>query len=773
MSPLNALPPPPSAQAGRPVRPPVGSEINLFDYIGVLLRRWKIIVLVLMVVFAIVAFQTLKMKPIYQASSTIRIMENKDRITQMGPSYWVDPQTTMNTELATIKSRSIAEKVAESLHLNQEIAGKSPGLSFKILEGRSTAKNSLYYITLTSPETFEVRDSARQFVANGKTGVLLQKEGLSLLIDDLKGKAGDRFRLKVLPLEEAALQISGGFSAAPYEKDTNIIQATYTSTDPVQARDMVNAFVHAYITNSVQYKTEDTKRTVAFINDQINALRGDLEQSETKLQAYKTGRGMLQLDSEASSVISRISALETKITELKLRENELLTNLTPTHPLVKSIRNQIKAAERQLGAFEQQIKKLPTVEQDLTKLTRVSKVNADIYTFLLQRREEARIATESAISNLEVLDTAVIPKWPIKPDIRKNLLIGLLAGLGLGIALAFLLEYLDDTIKDSDQAKRAIGLAILGTIPQIERRAKSRKALPHANNSPLITSGESDCNGIVPETMLIAKTSPRALATEAFRALRTGLHFSAISKDKKIMLFTSTFPKEGKSVISANTALVTAQTGARVLLIDCDLRRSSQHQKFGCVKVPGLSEVLTRDVTFDEAVHRTAMPGLDLLCAGTAPPNPSELLGSEAMRQLLETQREDYDYIVIDAPPVLAVTDAPVLATVSDIVVLVMEAGRVPIKAAQHVREILDRLRVPIAGVVINDKTGKGERYSYYNAGYYGKSYGYRQGYGYGFGYGYGYYSDTEPEDVRKGFRWGNYIPDKLHRSLEKFLKRD
>ncbi|MGB5217446.1 MAG: polysaccharide biosynthesis tyrosine autokinase [Smithella sp.] len=771
MSPLNALPPPPSPQAGRPVRQPVGSEINLFDYIGVILRRWKIVVLVFLVVFTVVLYKTMCMKPVYQAFSTIRIMENKDRITQMNPSYWVDPTATMNTELATIKSRYIAEKVAEQQHLNWQVSQKTQGFSFKILEFTTAAKDALYHIKMTSPATFEVRDGNGKLIGGGEPGVLLTAEGFSLLLSDVRGKAGDSFELGLIPLEDAAMQISGGFNATVFEKDTNIIKATYTSTDPVQARDMVNAFVRAYIDHSVAFKTEDTKKTVAFIDEQIKALRGDLENSETKLQDYKSGRGILQLDNEVSALVSKISAMETKIAELKLKENELLSQFTGTHPAVKSVRMQIRAAQGQLGAAEQQIKKLPVVEQDLTKLTRVSKVNSDIFTFLLQKREEARIAVGSAISNLEIIDRGILPKWPISPNVPKNLLLGVLAGLGLGIALAFLLEYLDDTIKDADQAKRAIGLPLLGTIPQIEGRGARRKELTHQKTVSEITAGELSGKEIVNSTnALIAKNEPKSLASEAFRALRTGLHFSAISKDKKIMIFTSTFPKEGKSVISANTAVVIAQTGARVLLIDCDLRRSSQHEKFGVRKTPGLSEVLARDVTFQEAVNTTAMPGLDLLCAGTNPPNPSELLGSEAMRDLLVTQRENYDYIIVDAPPVLAVTDAPVLTTVCDLVVLVMEAGRVPIKAAQQMREILDRLHAPIAGFVMNDKTGKGEHYGYYGSGYFGKAYGYRHGYGYGYGYGYGDYSDEEPGSARKGFRWENFIPDKILRNFEKFL---
>ena len=755
MNQVNALPPP---QSARPVRP-VGNEINIFDYIGVILRRWKIVIMALCVVFAIVAYKTFKMKPVYQATSTIRLMENQDGLSRMSQNYWVDPVSKMNTEIATMKSRYIAEKVAERLHLNWKIFEKSEGFNFEIIEFSSSGKNPLYKITMITPDTFEVRNSSGQLIGQGQNGVLLKQDGFNLLLNNIQGSPGDTCNLSHIPLQEAGMQIQGGFNASEYGKQSDIIVASYTSTDPVEARDMVNAFVNVYIDNTIELKSGQTRKTLKFIETQLKALREELGTSENKLQSYKSTAGLVNLGDKASTVISKITDLERKLTELEVKKSELLGIYTPTHRLVKSIQEQIATVKKNISAHQKEIKKLPVVEQNLASLTRVSKVNAENFTFLLQKREEARIAMESTISNLSVIDAAITPTWPIQPNIPKNLLLGFLGGLALGIILAFLLEYLDDTIKDSDQAKRAVGLYTLATIPQINIRESKSKSLPDASRAPQLTGGDPNTREIVPQkNSLVTKEEPKSLASEAFRSLRTSIHFSAISKDKKIMVFTSTFPREGKSVISSNTAVVTAQTGARVLLIDCDLRRSSLHEKFGFNKTPGLSEVLTRDVTFDEAVNKTAMPGLDLLCAGTAPPNPSELLGSEAMRKLLLEQREKYDYVIIDAPPVLAVTDAPVLTTVSDIVILVMEAGRVPIKAAQHMREILARLNAPIAGLVINDKTGKGERYTYYNKSYYGKAYGYRYGYGYGHGYGYGYYSDEEPRRKSKGIRWSRIL---------------
>ncbi|MBN1474105.1 MAG: polysaccharide biosynthesis tyrosine autokinase, partial [Syntrophaceae bacterium] len=388
----------------------------------------------------------------------------------------------------------------------------------------------------------------------------------------------------------------------------------------------------------------------------------------------------------------------------------------------------------QLASYESHIRTMPQAERDLARLTRISKVNADIYTFLLQKHEEARIARASTLSNINIVDPAITPEKPVKPKKKQYLLLGLLLAMGLGIGLSFLQEYLDDTIKSADEAKRVMGFPLLAVIPRI-------------------TTAESKDN--VPKNIIITKHEPKSAGAEAFRALRTSLHFSGISKENKIILVTSSFPQEGKSVISSNLANIIAQTKASVLIIDCDLRRSSLHEKLGYSKTPGLSEILTGDITFAKAVHNTDVDGLDLICAGTNPPNPSELLGSEAMRQLIITQRKNYDFIVIDAPPVMAVSDAPVLTSVCDLVVLVMEAGRVPVKIAQRMRETLTTIKAPVAGIVFNDKTGKDETYEYYGSSYYGK------------GYGYGYYSDENGNGKTKTSIISKLLPEKRKKKIK------
>lgn len=795
-----------------------GENAHIYDYLSVILRRRKLFALAFCVVFFSVVLYTYFMKPIYEASSTLHIKKEK------GPGVLVDmnfdSSNSIDAELEIIKSRTNLENVAKRLHLDWQVTKKSKGMEFKLLDFSSAAQNPSYKIEMTGADTFAVKNEDGKLIGEGISGRLLQVNGFSLLLNELKGDKGDSFRLKLLPAENIAMGLKSKFKATEVGNRTNIVRISYSSTDPVQARDLVNALVRVYLEQNIELKTEEASRTVSFIENQLKNLRGELEGAEQNLETYKSSSRLFKLDSEGEELVKNLSETEksraevifqkkqvefaidalnsamrkgniyspaimrddplvaglaAKLSELEMQKRVLLTDYTENHPSVRTLQGQIDEVQKkirstyetnlvnlnkqqssithQMGVYENKLRKLPKAERDLARLTRVSNVNAGIYTFLLQKHEEARIAKATTVSNINIVDPAITPVSPIKPDKPKNLILGFLIACIIGIGLAFFQEYLDDTIKDAEEAKRAINLPLLAVIPFIPSRAENGEA---KKRLPLIT-----------------RLEPKSQVAEAFRSLRTSLHFSAINRDKKIILITSTFPGEGKSLITANLSNTMALTGVKVLVVDCDLRRSSLHDKFGVNKVPGLAEVLTGDNTFQAVLHNNVIPGIDLISAGTTPPNPAELLGSEAMRQFLIAHRDEYDHIFIDAPPVLAVTDAPVLTTMSDIVLLIMEAGRVPIKAALHMREMLSNVQAPVAGFVLNDKTGSGETYGYYGSRYY--RYGrYGKGQGYGYGYGYGYYSDDEPNRRKTPQLWEkilNFVPEKLQSKLKKILK--
>lgn len=741
-------------------------EIHLQDYINVLLRRKKTFLLCFLAVCVGVTLYTFLVPPTYESSSTLFVKDDKGKVGQMG-DLLLNAAAPVDSELEILKSRSNAEKVVSRLHLNWQVDRRSEGVEFVPLEFTSSAANPVYSVELLGSGSYAVKDDDGELVGTGTTGVLMRGKGITLLIRDLKGEKGDKFRLTLLPFNETVANLRKEVKAAEVGKKTNVISVTYRSRDPLVARDVVNALVQAYLEQGVAIKAEEATRTVAFLDEQLNGIKGELEASEKGLASYKSATGIVQLDSEAQNVIARLADVEkhkaevtlqrkqlefalgslketrrkgavyspavmrddpliagmaTKLSELEVQKEGLLSESTESHPGVKAVQAQIDELQkkiqstyetalrgmgrqegniaREIAAQDAQLKRLPAAERDLARLMRVSKVNADIYTFLLQKHEEARIAQASTISNIKIVDPAIAADKPVTPNKKKNLALGVLVGALLGAGLCFFREYLDDTVKDPEDAKRHLALPLLALIPHISNK-----------------------DGV---EAMVAHHSPKAIASEAFRSLRTALHFSALKKQKQVMLITSTLMGEGKSTVACNLAITLAQTGAKVLLVDCDLRRSSLHDKFDFPYGLGLTELLVDDLKVSDLSLTTAIEGLDLIRGGTVPPNPSELLGSEVMARFITHLRQDYTYIVLDAPPVLAVTDAPVLTALADVVLLVLEPGRVPVNAAKRTKEMLTAVSAPVAGLVVSDRTSQAETY------------------GYGYGSGYGYTADVE-----------------------------
>src|SRR6266567_3282424 len=318
-----------------------------------------------------------------------------------------------------------------------------------------------------------------------------------------------------------------------------------------------------------------------------------------------------------------ISGLAARLADLEVQRRSLLADYTKEYPVVMANQAQIDELQQriqatyetalrnlakheasvgqQLARYEVQLKGLPEVERDLARLTRFSKVNADIYTFLLQKHEEARIAEASTITRIDIVDPAIVPDEPVKPKKAKNLILGLLVGCMLGVGLAFFQDYLDDTLKNADDVKRFLGLPVLGQIPHIPHE--------HAGDEGLAET-------------LITHHDPKAATSEAFRGVRSALHFSGAGKKRQCLLITSSYPGEGKTTLSANLAIIQAQTGARVILLGCDLRRPSLHNLFKTEPSPGLSELLAGDAQLDDVIRQASGPGIDFINAGTLPPNP-------------------------------------------------------------------------------------------------------------------------------------------------------
>lgn len=768
-------------------------EVHLQDYINVLLRRRKTFVIVFCAIFFGVAFYTYQMSPLYEAKATLHVRDDKVRGNGLLEGLGMAPENSIQTEIEILRSRTNLEEVVRRLHLDWVINKSNDRLTFQVLDFASKDENPNYTISLLDGQRYQVRTADDRMIGEGRSGHLLKVGGFRLLVDNLKGEKGQKFELAMTSFKGMVQSLRGAISATEVGKGTNIIQLAYRNTDPALASAVVNTLANVYRERNVLLKSEEANKSVEFIEKQLQSVRENLDVTEEQLADYKSVSGVIEMGTEATSLLELLTGKEKelasvdlirrqaefaveslqnamseqkgyvpavlmddpvvasmgqKLASLEVEKQRLLVDMTEMHPDVRAVQGQITQVQKKLLStyeqllsglkkqaytvnqdlqrYEARARQLPAAERDIARLTRRSTVNADTYIFMLQKHEEARLARAVTISNVNIIDSAIVPDYPIKPQKTKNLLLGFIVGCMAGIGLVFLLEYLDDSIKDGELAKREVGLPLLSVIPYIGmgRKGKESQALVDSNKS---------------RRVLIAQFKPKSAAAEAFRSLRTALHFSSLGREKKVLLVTSAFPSEGKTTISGNLAVTLAQTGNRVLLVGCDLRKPTLQDMFGGSDSGGLTEVLVGDAKVEDVIKPTGLFQLDFLPSGAVPPNPAELLDSERMKNLLNDLRDQYDIILLDAPPVLAVTDATILTALAEQVVWVMSVGGVSIKAARRVKEIMDGTKAPLVGFVLNDKNQEGQGYygSYGGYGSYGR-------YGYGYGYGYGYYQQDK-----------------------------
>jgi succinoglycan biosynthesis transport protein ExoP len=453
----------------------------------------------------------------------------------------------------------------------------------------------------------------------------------------------------------------------------------------------------------------------------------DRQISAVELDILKRRRAALSGEGEAfpteEILISRFAAgstlqlLENRIIELQRRRAELVQTRTPEHPLVGAVDAEIAAAEGELkralsdalehgelatnvelgdekvamiedaiGDYRDLTASLPRKEMELNRLVRAYQVNEQVYTTLLEKLQEAKINEAMRTADIRVVDYALVPRVPVSPNYAKNILVGILLGVFLGVGVAYVLEFADTSLNTVEEVERRLSAPVIGIIPRIGGGGVSRLVQ---------RAGEFDY-------YFVTHTYPKSPVAEAFRTLRTAIRASGVDVEVKKVLITGTGLGDGKTITSVNLAIIFAQAGDAVVLADCDLRRATVHRAFGVERVPGLAEVIMGRAELDEALRPTGVENLTILPSGVVPPNPSELLGSKRFGAVLDELVARFGRVVMDAPPVLAVTDALVLGGLADGVCFVVCAGRTDRNAARRALELLKRSGCRILGVVFN-----------------------------------------------------------------------
>ncbi len=730
----------PNLEIGRPLGPPQYSQLPsqesaIGESIRILLKRKWVVISVLATIFVVVAIASLKMTPVYEAGGTIEINKpdaslNFQNSATFSLDYY-DP-TELETELKILQSDLLAFQVIRELNLDRrpDFAGQAPPTPSMDLTpdpllsdpSRASAlvgnfKGSLKVALSPNTRIIEVhyRSPDPQMAAN-VVNTLMQ----TYVENNFKARfestmqASDWLQKQLLDLQMKVE--TSQEKLVRYQKEHEIL-----GTDEKQ--------------NIITEKLDE-------LNKQLTTAESDRMEKEALYRLIESGDpdaiassagGLTETGSGAQSASQLLETLRAKQAEIKIQAAELNTQFGPSYPKLNQLNNQLKEIDLQIQAEMKKIASnvrgqyttalrresmlrdaLEKQKQEANKLNesaiqysllkRDVDTNRQLYEGLLQKMKEAGVSAGLKSNNFRIVDSARPPLSPIEPNIPRNLMFAVVLGLASGIGLAFLLEGLDNTVRTTEQAQAISGLASLGMIPL---GSKSAREGPNPKRLVIASSKEA--------VELVTQVRPQSQMAESYRALRTSLLLSNLGAPPKIIMVTSALPQEGKTTTSINTAVVLAQKGVRVLLIDADLRRPSIHKTLGMGPHSGLSNVLTGSITLDQAISSTAiLPNLFVLPAGTPPPNPAELLASSNMREVLIELQQQYDHIVIDTPPTLSVTDAVVLSQRADAVVLVIRSGQTTKQALRRSRDILTQVSAKVVGVLLNAVDLSSPDYYYY-----------------------------------------------------------
>jgi len=507
-------------------------------------------------------------------------------------------------------------------------------------------------------------------------------------------------------MSAAISELNDNLTVTEKGQGSGILALTLESNNKDSAVSIINEIANIYVRQNVEHKSAESQKTLEFLEKQLPILKEQLDTTSDALNDYRNHKGSVDLDIETQNILAGIVETKTQTTLLKQKRDELRQRYTESHPNVIAIDRQITRLQEQLFSLDNMIKVLPETQQVILGLSGDVKVSAGLYTTLLNKAQTLRVTRAGTVGDVRIIDHAVIPDRPIKP--RKLLIIGvaLVLGLFLGVVAVFIRKVLHRGIEDPNLIERQLNIPVYATVPHSKDQEIINKKL----------SKNSDSN----QPSILAIENNEDLAIESLRSLRTSLHFALLEAKNNIILITGPSPDVGKSFISTNLATVMADAGKKILLIDGDLRKGTINKLLGVNREKGLSEVILHSITKEEAIRRIPLANFDFIPTGTIPPNPSELLLHEHFGTFLEDIAKQYDLVIIDSPPILAVTDAAIIGCMVSATFMVIKAGEHPVRELEQSVKRLAQGGANMKGIVFNNlpvsssRYGNGRGYSRY-----------------------------------------------------------
>lgn len=720
----------------RPVHPePAGGhhepeEMGLMEWLGNLWEGRRLILVALLVFVLFGGLYVWRAAPVYQVDAMLQVQpksagSNDPAFAKMAELFAAP--TEAEGEVEILQSNLVLGRTVEALNLDLVAQPKLLPVVGAALARRNPDAPHIAVDVFTIPEylrgqtfrlvalkggAFRWESPKGVTLATGQIGEDLTADyggdTLKLRVAALSADPGQKFTLSRKPVVEAMESLRLNLQVAEKGKLTNVLGLTLKCPDPVMGAKILNEIVNQYILHRIERKNASASQALAALQKQLPVVKARLDAAEDKLNRFRTSTGSVDISQEGGAFLQQSVALNGQISALQQRRQELLRTYKPTADVVATLDKQIAQLQGENGRVEGRLHALPGNQQEVVRLSRDVQANNDLYTSLLANIQQLQVASAGEVGSVTVVDPATPNPEPVEP--RKAMLMGLFTFFGVlvGLGLAILRKAFGRGVEDHRLIEARLGLPILVTVPH----SKLQEA-----HSLAMQKGEDGLH-------LLAALNPDDLATESFRSLRTTLHFAAKDAGSNVIMVTGPAPDIGKSFTAGNLAVVLAQAGSRVLAVDADLRKGSLHRYFWSKdRAGGLSDVLARLADWEKVVHKTEVPGLDLMMSGSIPQNPSELLMGEAFGEFLAQARKAYDFVILDAPPVLAVTDAAIIGAQAGAVLLVAKSGRHPM---DELRVCLRRLLshgIPVAGWVFNDIPSMGlvSGYSAYRYAYHYK----------------------------------------------------
>lgn len=721
-------------------------EIDLMALFGALLDRKYFIVSLTALFMLIGVTYAIFSTPVYQATAMIQVEKGGSSVPGLDDMAGMFESTSAAvTEIELLKSRSVIGEVVDALNLDiiaepkifpligarafrkfssineDDIAEPSFGATSYAWGGEridifrfdvpASAIGKEFTLVALENNSIILLNSDGEQLLKGKVGEELNNASFNLTVRSLHARPGTEFTLARKDRLNTILDLQAALGASEKGKDSGIVNLSLESDKPSYAERVLNKVAAIYVRRNVERNSAEAQKSLEFLEVQLPEIKKQLEFAEQRFNDYQIKRQSINITLETQGVLEQVVKLETQLQELELKRVEMGLKFKKDHPVYQGLVEQISAVNEQKKRLVGEVGNLPETQQELLRLKRDVEVSNQIYTMLLGKVQELDIVRAGTVGNVRVIDSAEVnTSKPVKPKKPLIVVLATLMGGMFAVAIVLVQKALHRGIEDPSEIE-AIGLPVYASVPYSENQdklfgySKSRKS-----------------KSVAKAKSILAINNPADLSIEALRSLRTSLHFAMMEAKNNIIAISGPSPGVGKSFISVNLAAVLAQSGKRVLIIDADMRKGYLQTQFGLKWDEGLSDYLSGRLNLAQVTKPSTVEGLSVITRGQIPPNPSELLMHANFSRLVAEVSSAYDLVIIDTPPILAVTDPAIVSAHTGTTLLITRFGQNHLREIELTRNRFEQNGIDVKGVVFNGVLKKASNaYGYY--GYYNYEY--------------------------------------------------